>query len=297
MNNINFYAEGTGYARSHYGLEQAKQDWCAYTIKTLEACKSVAEAVDHFRRQKQYHINEIKEYDTGVALNKVLITITGIKRVVQEIEARVRQVPQLLKEYQEEKDRCENQQKFECKQGLSHCRQHWKILTGMMGHAHSFPSLFFFQGNARIFCERMYGCEGMVFRHIDEQLTGHRHKRHKNAHRFSSNTNADIIMLNIFQFVCDCSMYIPRKALQDDGEHLVQCSCCYTARMGEQILKTGNSKMRQLWFKMTTTPWEPRDNIRCNKYDRDYPNCPAYSPTSPRYSPTQSSNSFVRKEE
>ena len=176
------------------------------------------------------------------------------------------------------------------------------MLTRIMGHTHSFPSSFFFQGNARIFCETMYGCEGVVFRHIYEQLThgtGHRRKRHKNAHLFSSNTNADSIMLNIFQFVSDCSLYIPRKALQDDGEHLVQCSCCYLARMGDQILKTANSKMCKLWFKMTTTPWEPQENlcIRYNQYDTDYPNSPAYSPTSPPYSPTQSSNSFVRKEE
>ena len=142
----------------------------------------------------------------------------------------------------------------------------------------------------------------MVFRHIYEQLkqlTSHRRKRHKNAHPFSSNTNADRILLNIFQFVCDCSLYIPRKALQDNGEHLVKCSCCYLARMGEQIQKTGDTKMCQLFNNMVTTPYEPQDKlcIRCNKYDAYCPSTPADGPTSPPYSPTQSSNSFVRQEE
>ena len=300
MNSIPFFAEGTGWARTHYELETEKKAWCTDTLEQLGACTSIAEAVDFFRRQEQHHRKEIKEYDIGASLNGVLITANGIKSFVQEIKARVGQVPRLLQEHQEKKDRLrrederrENKLQREHKQGRPHCTQLWKSLTRTMGYAHSFPSSFFFRGNELAFCEKMYGCEGVVFRHLYEQLksTGHRNKRRKtNTQCFSSNTVIDSILLNIFQFVCDCSLYMPRTALQYEGEHLVQCSCCYKARMGEQILRTGNPKMCRHWFNMTTVPWEPHYTpCICEKEDAYYPTSPPYSPSYPAYRPTSPS--------
>jgi hypothetical protein len=260
-----FFGEGPGHALlSPYELAQAQRTWCAYAIKTLVACKSIDEAVDVFQKMKQYHINKIEEYDIRDALNDVLNTTDGIKRFVKKIEASVGQVPHLLRKYQTEVDRCKNQKKIEYEIGLTHYKKFWENLTRTMGHAHPFPTSFFFQVDAQLFCENMYGCEGEMFRRIYEQL------------------NADSIMLNIFQFVCDCSLYIPREALQDDGEHMVQCSFCYKARMGERIMKTNNPVMCQLWRDMTYTPCEPQ-NIPCTrkrKYDDLYGGL-LFSPFSP----------------
>lgn len=300
MNSIPLFAEGTGRACSHIELELKRKAWYTATLEQLDACTSIAEAVDFFRRQEQHHRKEIEEYDIRASLNGVLITANGIRCFVQEIEALVGQVPRLLQEHQDEKDRLrrenewrENKLQREHKQGLPHCTELWKSLTKTMGYAHPFPT-FFFQGNELTFCEKMYNCEGVLFRHICEQLksTGHRNKRHKtNTQCFSPNTVADSIMLNIFQFVCDCSLYMPRTALQYGGEHLVQCSCCYTARMGEQILRTDNPKMCRHWFNMTTVPWEPHYTpCICEKeaayYPTSPPYSPAYRPTSPSYDAT-----------
>jgi hypothetical protein len=290
MPNRPLFPEGNGGVVSLYNLEQKKSDLCTGIIEQINQsgkCPSVADIINIVEECKERSSNKIKEYDIGKALNRVIVVTRSILHSVQHTNRRVSKVPRLLDKYRREH-----------KQGLPHCTRLWKhMMTRMMGYPHEFPR-FFFQGNERVFFEKMFECEGVLFRHLYQQLvdqqlvasTDHRNKRPKmNPLCGSSNTVADGIVWNILEFVCDVSLYIPRDALQTDGEHLVKCSFCYHELMSEQIRKTNNPKMRQLWHNMTNVPWEP-ENIPCTrerKDDNDYsPSSPPYRPSSPAYSPT-----------
>lgn len=259
MNDIPCRAEGTDWALTHYELVQHKRDRCEDTIYILQNCTSLAEAICVFKKRKQDYNNEIKEYDISAALNHSYFIVQEVSYFLEKLKLELNSLDDNVgKIFREDK------------RGLPDCRRLWESVTETMGWPRLIPSTFFFHVNERVFCEKMYDCEGRFVKHI-----------------FKMVTKIDIV-LNIFQFVSDCSWYIPKVLSSVDREHLVQCSCCYTKRMDEKIRKTNNPKMRRFWDNMTIPfPFDLPDNPCTREYtSADCPPSPAYSPTSPTFTPT-----------